>query len=260
MKKICFILVLCCFWISANAAIRIGVPLYAPPFVQLFDPRNGLSGFDIDLMKMVCSRLSWDCNFIPMKYDKLLPALKENKIDFAIGSIVITPEKQQTFLFSTPYLMSDAGFLVMKDSPIKTVSELKGKSVGVVKGKAYMSFLQAKFPDEISVVPYDVFRKLAFDLSSGKIDAVCMNYMGALFIENQQSGAVKVLGEHFRFGGGMGIAAMPTNKDNMDKINKVILQFQKDGTFTDLYNYTFQFIIPQQKSNDILGSPTHKNP
>ncbi len=244
MKNICFILLWWCFYLDANAAVRVGTPLYDPPYT-INDPINGVSGFDVDLMKKICNRLSWNCQFIPMKYLKLLTALEENEIDFAMGALVITPEQQKKFSFSIPYLTSEAGFLLKVDSPISAVSQLQGKLVGAVRGKAYIDYLQEHFQGQMTIIPYDSFRTLALDVNNGKVDAIFINYISALYVQHQFPDKVKVLNEHFQVGEGLGIASMPAKQDQINQINQVILKFQSDGTFTALYDYNFQFFIPQ---------------
>lgn len=244
MKNVCFIILLWGFFISTNATVRIGTPIYDPPYT-INDPVNGVSGFDVDFMKKICSRLSWDCQFVPMKYLKLLTALQENEIDFAMGAIVITPEKLKKFIFSIPYLPSEAGFLLKVDSPISSVSQLQGKLVGAVRGKTYINYLQEHFMGQMNIIPYDSFQTLALDVNNSKVDAIFINYITALYIQHQFPDRVKVLNEHFQVGEGLGIAAMPANQDQINQINQVILQFQSDGTFTALYDYNFQFFIPQ---------------
>ncbi len=242
MKNICCVILLCCFCISTHAKVKIGAPKYIPPY-SINVPKQGLSGFDIDYMKKVCQRLSWDCEFVPMKYLELKEALQENKIDFAIGSIVIIPNQQNNLIFSIPYLTSDAGFLVKKDSSINNVGDLRDKKVGVLHGKAYIDYLNGHFNQQVTIVPYDVFTSIAMDLHDGKIDAIFMNYLSALYLKQQFTDKVRVLNEHFPVGDGLGIVTLPANKDKIEQINKVILQFQTDGTFTNLYKYYFQFVI-----------------
>jgi len=246
MKKFCFIILLSCLYISTHAAIKVGTPNYDPPFV-LDDPANGVSGFDIDYMKKICDHLKWECTFVPMKYSKLSAALQDNQIDFAVGALIISPDKQQDFLFSIPYLISEAGFLVKIDSPITKVSDLEGKSVGAMDGKAYITYLQEHFGNKMTVVPYNFFNLIALDLQNEKINAIFMNYMSALYIQHQYPDKITILNEHFPVGEGIGIMTLPANKDKIDQINKVILQFQGDGTFADLYNYNFEFFIRQPK-------------
>lgn len=242
MKSIrLIILILCSFSFTVNATIKIGTPIFAPPFVL----NNGIyaEGFDIDLMNALCKRLQWQCEFIPMKFYELFPALEQSKIDFAIGAMVISPEGESEFLYSVPYMISEGGFLLLADSPIKSLNDLQGKRVGALKGREYINFLYNSFPIQITVVPYQFYDNLMLDLKNNKIDAVFINYYGSLYLEHQYPEKIRALKEHFQVGEGIGIVTMPTNKDKMDKINNLLLQFQSDGTFIKLYNYNFQFFI-----------------
>jgi arginine transport system substrate-binding protein len=244
MKNICFIMILWSFCLSTNATVKVGTSFYDPPYTMNV-PQMGVFGFDIDLMKKICSRLKWDCKFIPMKYSMLLTALEENQIDFAMGAIMIFPKKQTQFISSIPYLASEAGFLLKADSPISKLPQLRGKSVGAVRGKGYMDYLQEHFMGQMKIIPYDSLQSLALDLNNGRIDAVFVNFNTALYIQRQFPNKVKVLNEHIQVGDGLGIFSMPVNQDRIDQISQVILQFQSDGTFTSLYDYNFQFFIPQ---------------
>lgn len=244
MKNICLVFFFCCIWEHPLYALtRIGTPNYDPPFV-VKNATNVITGYDIDLMKKICKRLNWDCEFVPMRYLNLFPSLQNNTIDFAVGALVIHPQPENPVIYSLPYLTCAAGFLVKTDSKINNVSELQGKAVGAVRGKAYIHYLLGHFPGQMTVIPYDRFSVVALDFYNGKIDAIFMNYLSALYLQHQYPDNIKVLSEQFNVGDGLGIATLPTNRDKIEQINKVLLEFEADGTFADLYNYNFEFFIP----------------
>ncbi|AHE68110.1 ABC-type amino acid transport/signal transduction systems, periplasmic component/domain protein [Legionella oakridgensis ATCC 33761 = DSM 21215] len=110
--------------LAANATIKIGTPIYDPPYA-VYGKISGVSGADINLMNIICNRLGWDCEYVPMKYDQLLSALDENKIDFAIGALIIPEEKQNKYIYTLPYMISQAGFLTMTTSPIHSIKSCK---------------------------------------------------------------------------------------------------------------------------------------
>ncbi|MDI9818723.1 MULTISPECIES: transporter substrate-binding domain-containing protein [unclassified Legionella] len=249
MKKICLILLtFCCFYTFANTKIRIGVPLFAPPFVSA-DKTYMAEGFDIDLMNAICIRLQWQCEYLPMKYTSLFSALEEKKIDFAIGGIVI-PDKQQAFLFSLPYLVCQGSFILPKKNPAAKVIDLQGKRVGALIGRGYIDYLSQNFIGQFTVVPYPIQADLVADLHDGKIDAAFINYFSALYVEHEYPEQVKLLKEHFEVGDGLGIVSLPGNKALMDQVNHVLLQFQSDGTYVGLYNYHFAFFTRQQQGKN----------
>ncbi|CEK09481.1 transporter substrate-binding domain-containing protein [Legionella hackeliae] len=238
-----FFCIACCFFysicLSANPKIIIGTPVFNPPYV-IASPAI-TQGFDIDLMNAICSKLQWDCSYKSFAFIDLLDAIRNNEVDLAIGSIVITPDRRQEFIFSIPYLPCDGGFTVLKDSPVKNVDDLQGKRIGALRPREYYHYLAENFIDQFTIIPYDHYQDIFLDLKSGKLDAVFGNYFSGLYLAHQYPNDVRVLTEHFQIGEGLGIIASPINQDKITQINKAILQFQVDGTFIGLYNYNFEF-------------------
>ncbi|WP_133128480.1 transporter substrate-binding domain-containing protein [Legionella nagasakiensis] len=242
MKRIFYVaLIFCANCYAVNATVRIGTPIYDPPYA-VNDKISGVLGADIDLMNVICNRLNWDCQYIPMRYYDLLPALDKHEIDFAIGALIITPDKQEKYLFTLPYMISEAGFLLMAKNPINSVNDLQDKRIGALQGREYINYLYQNFSGKFTVVAYKRPAELVTDLYNGKIDAMFANYLTVLYLQRQYPEYAKVLKEHFRIGNGLGIATLPANKAQVDQINKILLQFGSDGTFIKLYNYNFEFL------------------
>ncbi|WP_043874651.1 transporter substrate-binding domain-containing protein [Legionella massiliensis] len=235
-------LLACLFNISSYAVVRIGTPLFQPPFA--INVQNmPIQGFDIALMKMVCERMKWQCEFIPIVGNDFFTALVTNKIDFAIGGIVITPARRQAFLFSTPYLPSKAGFVTLTSSPIKTLDDLRDKRVGALKGKVYIEYLSTNFPIPVIPSSYSLYGDLILALKNDEIDAVFLNYDTALYLAHQHPSIIRALNEKIPVGEGMGILTTFDHSADIDEINKILLKNEEDGTFVKLYNYYFQFFI-----------------
>ncbi|AHE66292.1 transporter substrate-binding domain-containing protein [Legionella oakridgensis] len=242
MKQIfCILLIFFTNCLPVMAAIKIGTPIYDPPYA-VNDKTTGVSGADIDLMNIICSRLKWDCDYVPMRYYELFPALEAGKIDFAIGALIITADKQEKYLFTLPYMISEGGFLLTANNPINSVNELQGKRIGALQGREYINYLSQNFLGKFTIVGYERPAELVTDLYNGKVDAMFANYLTILYLQHQYPEYTKVLKEHFKIGNGLGIATLPANKAQVEQINKILLQFGSDGTFIKLYKYNFEFI------------------
>lgn len=233
-----------CFSCSVNASVKIGTPIYDPPFV-VNNPAYPIGGFDIQLMNIICARLHWQCQYIGMRYYELFPALQANKVDFLLGAIIITPYSQSQYLFSIPYMPSSAGFITMQQAPFRHAKDLVGKKVGCLKGKEYFNYLEQNFVDQFTVVPFEQPRDLIQALTSNTIDAIFMNTYTAMFFMHQYPTNIRVLPEKFSLGDGIAIATTMENREQMDQINVVLEQILNDGTFVQMYNYNFEFFIPQ---------------
>ncbi|WP_155831630.1 transporter substrate-binding domain-containing protein, partial [Legionella oakridgensis] len=103
--------------------IKVGTMIFYPPFVMSVN-----QGFDVDLIQSLCRRTNLQCQMVPMDFNKIFGALDSGAIDVAIGGIVITPERLNRYIFTTPYLLSKGEFLTLQDNNLQSITGLKGKS------------------------------------------------------------------------------------------------------------------------------------
>ena len=96
---------------------------------------GGFEGIEIDLAKLIAKELIDEekVEFIPVTTSTRGPLLDNDEIDIAIATFTVTEERKRLYNFSTPYYIDYIGFMVRKDSGIKIVDSLDGKTVGVVK-------------------------------------------------------------------------------------------------------------------------------
>ncbi len=106
------------------------------------DPDH-FSGVDVDLMKGFAKSLGVALEMRPQTggYGELLPALLANKGDLVASRLTVTPKRQEAADFSSPYFSQWAVAAVKPDNKFKTVDDLKGKRVAVMKGSSQWEFL-----------------------------------------------------------------------------------------------------------------------
>ena len=105
---------------------------------------GGLQGFNIDLGEELGKKLGKKIEIEGTEFSALIPGLNAKKYDFVIAPVTVTPERSKTMLFSDGYLNTDYGFVQKKSAPdIKTVEDLKGKTITLNKGSAYESWARA---------------------------------------------------------------------------------------------------------------------
>jgi len=142
-------------WLSARQRpIRIGVTTI-PPQV-FFNPDNGqLSGLCIDYIRELETILS--CRFDVVHFDTwaaMMSAAISRDID-AIYAAQKTPLREQSFLFTQPYLIFENKIVTTEEvAGLLTLSDLAGKRVAVVRGSAIEEFLSANYP-QIERLPVD---------------------------------------------------------------------------------------------------------
>lgn len=85
-----------------------------------------------------------DVAFVPVAFDRLLPALVEGLGDVAAGGLTITPEREQVVAFTEPYLAGVAQIVVANHHApaLASIEGLSGKLVVVGPGSSYLASLE----------------------------------------------------------------------------------------------------------------------
>jgi membrane-bound lytic murein transglycosylase MltF len=82
--------------------------------------------------------------FIPVRFDQLLPMLREGRGDVAAGLLTITDARRQRVAFTLPYVRNVSEVVVAHaDAPlVNSVEELGGRKVHVLRGSSFAERLR----------------------------------------------------------------------------------------------------------------------
>jgi len=156
---------------KARGTLRIALEGTYPPF-NFKDPKTGqLTGYDVDVARLVAARLGLKPEFVTTEWASILAGLGAGKYDVIISQVNVTPRREQAFDFSTPYTYSTPQLIVRRNERIeyRKLEDLKGKKVGVGQGSVFEQ--QAKAMPGIDVKSYPAAPENLQDLAFGRIDA-----------------------------------------------------------------------------------------
>ncbi|EHJ55624.1 His/Glu/Gln/Arg/opine family amino ABC transporter, permease, 3-TM region [Streptococcus urinalis FB127-CNA-2] len=141
-----------------------------------FEFQNGNGkyvGIDMELIKAIAKQQGFTIQISNPGFDAALNAVQSGQADGVIAGMSITDERKKTFDFSDSYYSSNILLGVKKDSPIKSYSDLKGKTVGAKKGTASYDFLdQHKSKYGYHLKAFDDASSMYDSLNSGSIEAL----------------------------------------------------------------------------------------
>lgn len=124
-------------------ALRTGVDATFPPHAMRA-LGGELQGFNIDLGREMARRLGRTLEIEGTEFSGLIPGLNAGKYDFVLAVVTATPERAKVMLFTEGYLNQDFTFIEKRSaSGIKTLADLKGKTIAVNKGSAYEAWARA---------------------------------------------------------------------------------------------------------------------
>lgn len=89
--------------IAARQPITIGTEPGFAPYIFL-DSSGQITGFDREMGDELCLRAQFDCTWVPVGFNDLIPDLAAGQFDLVIAGLTDTPERRQFVDFSAVYL------------------------------------------------------------------------------------------------------------------------------------------------------------
>lgn len=210
-----------------------------PPFEYL--DNNVPAGFSIEFMDLLAKQAGLKCEWAdPIKFDALLPLVEQGgKIDVACASITITPEREKQVNFTDPYLDSNQGVAVNKDSGITDVQALNkaGVKIGIQSGSTGEAWAKENLPNAEFVAYDDVVA--AFNaLQAKKADAVISDLPVQQWMVKNSFPTVDIIKE-IPTGEQYGIAVSKDNPELLSKLNKALAEIKTNGSYDKLIEKYF---------------------
>ena len=115
---------------SSDIVLRAATQTDYPPFCFV-DENDKLTGFDYELLELIDERLDgYTIDIQGAGWDSMFLSLDAKKIDLVSDEVAITPEREENYYFSLPYLEIQSCIAVKKgNADIKTLDDLAGKNV-----------------------------------------------------------------------------------------------------------------------------------
>ncbi|EAH5553829.1 cysteine ABC transporter substrate-binding protein [Campylobacter upsaliensis] len=142
--------------IKNAGVVKIGVFGDKPPFGYV-DEKGANQGYDIILAKRIARELLGDENkveFVLVEAANRVEFLKSNKVDIILANFTQTPERAEQVDFALPYMKVALGVVVPKDSEIKSVEDLKDKTLILNKGTTADAYFTKNHAD-IKTLKFD---------------------------------------------------------------------------------------------------------
>ena len=176
--------------------IRVGMSGGYFPFT--FVEQDELQGFEVDFMNAISEEIGQEVEFETMSFSGLVGALEAGRIDTIANQITITPEREEKFVFTQPYVYDGAQVVVKEGSEdeIAGVEDLKGKTVAVNLGSNFEQLLrELPYADEIDIRTYE--SNIEQDTALGRVDAFVMDRVSSAQVIKESGLPLALAGNPF---------------------------------------------------------------
>ena len=230
----------------AQDVLNVGSYPNNPPFEFKAESGN-FEGFEVDIVTEAAKRAGMTVNVEGYDFQPLFAATSSKRIDVAISSITITPERLGSQSFTQPYYDSDMGVAAKTDGAVKGLADLKGKIVGVLSGSTgdkWSKENQEKY-GFTEVKGYNTQQDVLLDLTAGRVDGVVSDVPGMEYAFTKMQGLAVV--ERIKTGEQYGLM-MTKDHPLLGKINDALTEMKKDGTMQAIHKKWFGTEAPADSS------------
>jgi ABC-type amino acid transport substrate-binding protein len=234
--------------VKKRGELIVGVRYDMPPFGTV-DQQGALRGIDIELAKAIANRLGVPVKFQQVTAQTRIPMLVNGNVDLIAAGMAKTEERAKVVQFSSIYIETGTVFLVLKDSPIKSWQDVKGKTVATVQGSSYLGLLRQKTTDFQSLA-FQEYPQAILAVEQGRADTLMVEDATAVNLIKGREDKFKLVGRPRDFEAYEVGLGMRKNDDEWVKyVNGVLADLWKSGELKKIvapYGLTYDpdFKIP----------------
>ena len=221
---------------GAAQADTLNVGMSGGYFPFTFVKLDELQGFEVDFINAIAAETGDEVNFVTMSFSGLVGALDSGRIDTIANQITITPEREEKFTFSQPYVFDGAQVVVKagNESTIGSVEDLSGKTVAVNLGSNFEQLLNdLPNAEQIDIRTYE--SNIAQDTALGRVDAFVMDRVSSAQLIAESPLPLALAGKPFSEIRN----ALPFRDDAegtalRDRVDAAITKLKEDGTLSEI--------------------------
>jgi cystine transport system substrate-binding protein len=199
------------------------------------DENDVLTGFDVELGKLVAEGLGVEAQFEETPWDSILAGIDSGRFDTACNGVGYLPERAEKYYMSTPYVYMGTVLVVRGDNnDINSFEDLAGKTTANTASSTY-ALMAEKYG--ATVLPVDTLADTINLLLEGRIDGT-VNAAGSIadYLTEHPDANIRIAATSNEEVEEDCIPVAKTDyaKPLMDEINKVLDELRANGKLAEL--------------------------
>lgn len=112
-----------------DGILTVGTEGTYRPFSYHADGAGELTGYDVEVVAAVAEELGVEIEFEETQWDAIFAGLEAGRFDVVANQVSITPDREEKYVFSTPYTVSRGVIVVPSDeTEISSFADLDGRT------------------------------------------------------------------------------------------------------------------------------------
>ena len=159
------------------------------------DPATGeLTGYDVEIARAAGEQLGVEVEFSETPFDAIFAGLQSSRTDAVANQVSITPEREATYSFSSPYTVS-TGVVVTRadDTSVTSLASVKGKTSAQ---SVTSNFAEIATQAGAEVEPVEGFAQAVTLLKQGRVDVTINDDLAVLdYLKTTKDTEIKIAAE-----------------------------------------------------------------
>ncbi|MBN9624681.1 MAG: ABC transporter substrate-binding protein [Acidovorax sp. SCN 65-28] len=246
--------------IKASGKVVLGVRETSPPMAYALGANEKYVGYHVELCERVLKEIAPDAKleYMAVTAQNTLPLVQNGTLDIGCGPTTNNTARQQQVAFAVTTYVSEVRMAVRKDSDLKSISQLAGRTIAASTGTTAVQLLRkqerALGGAPIKTVLGKDHHESFLLLESGRADAFVLddNLLAGMIANSKDPSAYRIVGEPL---GAEPIALLFRKDDPTFKaaVDGVLIKLMQSGEMEKIY--TKWFVSPIPPKNMSLNLP-----
>lgn len=202
-----------------------------PPFTYHDEGSGDLVGYDVEIAEAVADELGLEIEFQETQWDAIFAGLDAGRFDVIANQVSINPEREESYLFSTPYTVSPSVVVVNEgDTSISSFEDLSGKTTAQ---SLTSNFYELATEAGANVEAVEGWAQAVELLQQGRVDATVNDELTVLdYLKTNPDAKIEIVAET-----DPSQSALAFGKDKADLVKAVdeaLETLRADGTLAEI--------------------------
>lgn len=207
-----------------DGVLDLGMSADFPPYE--YYEGDKIVGIDAEITEYIADKLGVEVKLHDMDFSTIIASIESGKLDGGASGFTVTDERKESVNFTDTYATSVQEVLVKKDSPIKTIDDLKDKKIGTQLGTTGDIYAKDDFGED-KVQSFTKYSDAVLALQNDKVDAIILDQQTAEKFKdaNEDLDVLKTAYAEEEYA----IAISKDNEKLLEEVNKVIAEMKENG-------------------------------
>jgi polar amino acid transport system substrate-binding protein len=222
-----------------EGVLTVGSDIPFPPFE--FREGDDLTGFDVELVEEIASRLGLEVEWVPTAFETIFTQLATGRFDMVASATTITDEREELINFTDPYYRAQQALIVNSEQTpdIQSTADVgEGDTIAVQRGTTGEAWARENLePQGAEIRSFPQAPDTYIALETGNVQGVIFDEPSA--VEEAANRESLEVVEAIDTDEDFGLGVNPENEALLEEVNRVLAEMIEDGGYQQIYDTWF---------------------